>query len=283
MSAIMTTETNTDLLEAPDSTHTSVPAPATPSRALTKPSFFANVVTIAGREVRSYFDSLTAYVVIGITLLAVGGWMFAGDASFWKTDRATMVRMFEMLPWMITGIVAPGVTMRSIAEEKRSGTLELLITLPVRDSEVILGKYIGAMSLVLVLLVGSLLYPVAMFVWPWKLGVLDWGPVWSGYLGALLLSFASVSVGLFFSSITENQIVAFFITSFSLVGLTALGWAVESIPGWGGDVLAFVSFLTRFQPFARGQIDIRAVVYFLSIAIIFLVASFRSLESRKWS
>ncbi len=275
----MTTETNANLLDTPER------APAAPARTLTKPSFIANVVTIAGRELRSYFDSLTAYVVIGITLLAVGGFMFMGDdESFWKTDRATMVRMFEMLPWMIAGIVAPGVTMRSVAEEKRSGTLELLITLPVRDSEVILGKYIGAMSLVLVLLAGSLLYPVAMFTKPfWNLGVLDWNPVWSGYLGLVLLSLAAVSVGLFFSSITENQIVAFFLSSFTLLALTAIGKAVGSVQGWGGDVLAFVSILTRFQPFAKGLIDIRAVVYFLSIAAIFLAASFRSLESRKWS
>ncbi len=278
----MTThESDAKMLDESDDNGTSI-APA--ARATTgRPSFVSNVITIAGRELRSYFDSLIAYVVIAVTMTAVGGWVFLWESAFWKVDRASMDRMFEMLPWMLSGIVIPGVTMRLLAEEKRSGTLELLITMPVRDAEVILGKYIGAMSMILVVLLGSMLYPLAIFKWPWHLGELDWGPVWTGYLGLVLFSFAGVAIGLFFSSITDNQIIAFFITALVLMVLMAVGLAVESVRGKPGQVLEFISFLSRVTPFRKGMIDPRAILYFVSVAVVFTLLSFRSLEGRKWS
>jgi ABC-2 type transport system permease protein len=121
-----------------------------------------------------------------------------------------------------------------------------------------------------------------MFLWPWHLGALDWGPVWTGYLGLLLFMMSGIAVGMLFSSITESQIIAFFVTAAVLLGLHVIGNVVESLPGLAGDSIAFVSFQTRFAPFARGLIDTRAVVYFLSITVLCLVAAFRSLESRKW-
>jgi ABC-2 type transport system permease protein len=133
------------------------------------------------------------------------------------------------------------------------------------------------------LLLASVVYPLAMFVWPWHLGPLDWGPIYTGYLGLLLMSAAGVALGLFFSSITESQIIAFFMSVFSLLVLYSIGYVVEVWHNSAGDVISFVSFQTRYLPFARGIIDTRAVVYFLSIAIFGLLAAFRSLESRKWS
>src|SRR5437868_3538025 len=112
-----------------------------------------NILTIAKREFRAYFDSLVAYVVVAGSMLAVGLWFFAG---FWETNRASMTRLFVGLPWALCVIVIPLITMRTLAEEKRSGTLELLITLPVTDAEVILGKYFAALAIVLLLLVASL-------------------------------------------------------------------------------------------------------------------------------
>ncbi len=243
-----------------------------------------NILTIAQRELRSYFDSLVAYVVIGGSLLGMGIYFFLfQQGGFWQVDRATMTRMFEFMPWALAVLVIPLITMRALAEEKRSGTIELLITLPVTDSDVILGKYFAALAMVVILLVSTLAYPIAMFVWPWHLGVLDWGPVWAGYLGLFLFSSAGIALGMLFSSITESQIIAFFLTAGVMLFLVIIGTVVESMPGVAGDVIAFVSFESRYQPFSRGLIDTRAVVYFLSVTVLCLLVAFRSLESRKWS
>jgi len=240
-----------------------------------------NTWTIAKRELRSYFDGLVAYVVIGLSMLGLGVYFFLYQGGFWQVDRATMGRLFDVMPLAFCFVI-PLITMGVLAEEKRSGTIELLITMPVKDSEVILGKYFAALGLCTILLLASLTYPVAMFVFPWHLGPLDWGPVWTGYLGLFLFSSAGVAIGMMFSSFTESQIIAFFLTAGVMLLLYAIGFIVETVPGAVGDVISFVSFQTRFLPFARGLIDTRAVVYFLSIAVICLLVSFRSLESRKW-
>jgi ABC-2 type transport system permease protein len=255
-----------------------------------------NVFIIARRDLRAQFNSPVAYVVLGGTMLLLGVVFFliphisgviAG--SFWDIDRATMDQMFATLPLFLSIFVIPAVTMRSLAAEKGSGTLELLITMPVKDSEVILGKYAAALSMVLLLLAATLLYPFAMFVFPWHLGTLDWGPVWSGYLGCVCFSAAAVGVGMMLSSLTESDVVAFFMTLGVLGVVYAIGWIVsvwhtENATGSTLiDALGFISFQTRYQPFARGLIDTRAIVYFVSVTILCLLVSFRSLESRKWS
>jgi ABC-2 type transport system permease protein len=250
-----------------------------------------NILIIARRDLRAQFNSPVAYVVIGGAMLLLGvlffliprmgGGFFVG--SFWEVDRATMDELFKYLPLLMSIFVIPAVTMRSLAAEKGSGTLELLITLPVRDSEVILGKYVAACAMVFILLAGTLLYPIAMFKWPWHLGALDWGPVWSGYLGCALFSLAGVAIGMMISSLTESDVIAFFMTTGVLFVLYAVGWIVSVLPGAVGDALGFVSFQTRYESFEHGLIDTRAVVYFLSVTILCLLVSFRSLESRKWS
>ncbi len=256
---------------------------APPARAATAQTPFGkNVLVIALRELRAYFDSLVAYVVLGGSLLGLGVWFFLFQGGFWQVDRATMNRMFEFLPLALSFLVIPLITMRALAEEKRSGTIELLITLPVTDYDVILGKYFAALAMALILLVSTLVYPIAMFVWPWHLGALDWGPVWAGYLGLTLYATAGISVGLLYSSLTESQIIAFFLTAFTLILMQIIGYLVQFMPAWIGDPMAFVSFASRYEPFARGLIDTRAVVYFLSVAALCLLIAFRSLESRKW-
>src|SRR5579864_4176355 len=250
-----------------------------------------NILIIARRDLRAQFNSPVAYVVIGGAMLLlgvlfflvprIGGGFFMG--SFWELDRASMDQLFEYLPPLMCLFVIPAVTMRSLAAEKGSGTLELLITMPVRDSEVILGKYLAACAMVLVLLAATMLYPIAMFKWPWHLGALDWGPVWSGYLGCTLFSFAAIAIGMMLSSLTESDVVAFFMTAGVLSVLYIVGAMVSIVPGGWAGAIGFISFLTRYHGFARGLIDTRAVVYFLSVAIVCLLVSFRSLESRKWS
>jgi ABC-2 type transport system permease protein len=240
-----------------------------------------NTLTIALRELRSYFDSLVAYVVIGLSMLSIGTYFFLYQGGFWNIDRATMSRMFDAMPFALC-LVIPLVTMGVLADEKRSGTIELLITMPVKDSEVILGKYLAALAMCTILLLATLTYPVAMFVWPWHLGALDWGPVWSAYLGLFLMCGAGVAIGMVFSGITESNIIAFFSSMLTLLALYSMGFLVEKVPGWMGDSLAFLSFQSRYSPFARGLINTKDIVYFVSLAVLFLLVSFRSLESRKW-
>jgi ABC-2 type transport system permease protein len=121
-----------------------------------------------------------------------------------------------------------------------------------------------------------------MFVWPWHLGPLDWGPLWTGYLGLFCYCGAGVAIGMMFSSFTESQIISFFVTALVMLTLWGLGFLVDTIPGATGDAFSFISFQSRFLPFARGIIDTRALLYFVSIAVVCSLVSFRQLESRKW-
>lgn len=243
----------------------------------------AALVTIARREFRSYFDSPVAYVVICLSFLALGLMFFMYRGGFWQVDRASLQTMFDYVPFGLSCLVVPVVTMRLVAEETRSGTLEMLITLPVKDSDVILGKYLGALGLVLVLVLATLAYPVAMFKFPWVLGSLDYGPILTGYFGLILFSAAATAIGLLVSSLTESQAVAFFITFFVLVVLWFLGTVAETQPGTLGTVLSYVSFQSRMQGFNRGLIDTRDVIFFVSVTTIALVIAFRALERRKWA
>jgi ABC-2 type transport system permease protein len=241
-------------------------------------------LTIAKREFKSSFDSPLAYIVICIGLVMLGVFFFFVQ-DFWQADRATLVTLFDLAPRGLSLVIVPVVTMRLLAEEKRSGTLEMLITLPVRDYEVILGKFLGAWGLVLVLIASTVFYPLLMFKFPWHLGALDTGPMFSGYLGLVLYSAAAVSIGLLISSLTESQVIAFIITWALLAVLSILGWGATKVFPAGGarDVLTFISFDARLAPFSRGQIITRDVLYFVSIAVGCLMAAFRALERRKWA
>jgi gliding motility-associated transport system permease protein len=252
-----------------------------------------NILIIARRDLRAQFNSPVAYVVLGGTMLLLGVVFFVIPhmsvgaelvGGFWDIDHATVEQMFTYIPPLLSVFVIPAVTMRSLAAEKGTGTLELLITMPVRDSEVILGKYLAACTMVFVLLAATFIYPVAMFVWPWHLGALDWGPVWSGYVGCFLFTCAAVGVGMMFSSLTESDVVAFFLTTGTFVILYVIGAIAALFHGGAfADAVDFISFQSRYRAFPRGLIDTRAVVYFFSVAILCLLVSFRSLESRKWS
>jgi ABC-2 type transport system permease protein len=240
-------------------------------------------LTVAKREFKSYFDSPLAYVVICLGLFLLGIFFFLFHGGFWQIDRASLDRLFQYGATGMSLLIVPVVTMRLMAEEKRTGTLEMLITLPVNDAEVIVGKYLGALGLVSVLILATALYPIAMFKWPWHLGPLDIGPVLTGYFGLLLYSAAIVAIGLMVSALTESQVVAFFVTFIALLLLHQLSIIGEFAPARFGELMRTMSFDTNLQKFSRGLIDTRNVVYFLSITVFCLVMAFRSLESRKWS
>ena len=159
-----------------------------------------------------------------------------------------------------------------------------LITLPVKDSDVILGKYLGALSLVLILVVATLAYPAVMFGWPWNLGVLDWRAIWAGYLGLILLSAAATALGLLVSSVTNSQAVAAIVTFILLLMLWfVLGFVADKTGGTLGLALRFVSFDKRLDSFAKGLVDTRDILYFLTVTVVSLIVAFRALERRKWA
>jgi ABC-2 type transport system permease protein len=241
------------------------------------------LLIIAKREFRSYFDSPVAYVVICLSYLVLGFFFFLVGGGFWQVERATLSRLFELAPYGLAFLVVPVVTMRLISEEKRSGTLEMLITLPVKDSDVILGKYLGALGMLLVLVLSTAVYPLAMFWYPWNLGPLDPGPVLAGYCGLVLFCAAAASIGLLLSSLTDSQAIAFFLTVFVLLMLWFTGTFSRWVGGGAGNALNFIAFDSRLAGFTRGLIDVRDVVFFLSVTATCLMVAFRALERRKWA
>ena len=126
------------------------------------------------------------------------------------------------------------------------------------------------------------LYPIIMFKFPWNMGAFDWGPFWASILGLFLMGAAGIAIGMLFSGMTESQIVSYFATAATLLVLFFVGSLVQFVKGWPGEVISFFSFQTRYEPFARGLIDTRAIVYFVSVTVLCLLESFRQLEGRRW-
>jgi ABC-2 type transport system permease protein len=252
-----------------------------------RPSSASMVWTLAKREIGANLNSPITYIVIAASLVLFGLWFFFYKGGFWQIDRASMQRVFDTVPGGLCFLTIPLFTMRTLSDEKRVGTIELLITMPVKDSEVILGKFFGALAMVTLQIALIAAFPLVMFTRApfWHLGELDWSPFWVGMLGLFLLSAAGTAIGVMWSSFTESQILSFFATMLTLILLYAIGSVtiVEFLQGWPGDAISFISLQSRFEPFARGLIDSRAVIYFLSLTTLGLVVAFRSLESRKWS
>jgi ABC-2 type transport system permease protein len=265
------------------------PAPAAPAPAAAftrSGSGTKNIMTIAKRELAAYLNTPVAYILICVTLVLMGAYFFWYEGNVWAIERASMVRLLVSAPVLLCSLTIPLFTMRTLSEEKRMGTIELLITMPVTDSEVILGKYFAALAMVTIQLILLIAYPLVMFRFPYQMGGLDWGPFWAGMLGLFLMSAAGIAIGLMYSSMTENQIVSFFATAVTLSALYWLGPAlssIQSLKGQAADFFAFFSFQTRYESFARGLLDTRSIVYFVSIAVFGCLVAFRNLESRKWS
>jgi ABC-2 type transport system permease protein len=153
----------------------------------------------------------------------------------------------------------------------------------VKDSDVILGKFLGAFGLILVVIVASMAYPIMMFQAPWNLGPIDMGPVVSGYVGVTLFAAAAVAVGLLVSSFTESQAISFFVTVTALSFFWYSADLAENFLGGSSNLLHYISFKSRLSGFMRGLIDTRDLIFFLSITVLSLMVSFRALERRKWA
>ena len=233
-----------------------------------------NISPIFRRELRSYFNSPVAYVVI-VVFLAIIGWFFT--SNLFLMNVASMRVVFELVPLVFLFFV-PAITMRLLAEEKKSGTLELLTTKPVTDAEIVIAKFLAAWSLLAAALLPTLLYLVTMMA----LGSIELGPVVAGYIGLLLMGGAYIAIGLFASSLTENQIIAF-ITSFLIVlALFLMDKVLMYVPEGLASTLEFLSVDYHFSNIARGVIDSRDIIYFVSLLGFSLLLATVSLERRKW-
>ncbi|GAG97388.1 unnamed protein product [marine sediment metagenome] len=234
-----------------------------------------NTTTIALREFKSYLASPMAYVVTGIFLVLTGFFFQSSPTTYSETS----INGFLVWGSILLLLLASVLTMRLLAEERKMGTLELLLTAPVRDSEVILGKFLGSLGILTVMLVLTFYYPI-LLMW---FGDPDMGPIATGYLGLFLLGCTSLAVGLFASSLTSNQIVAAVVAGGVLCALWFLGMAADLLPEAMGEVISYLSLYYHFPDFMKGVIDTRGIIYYLSITVLFLFLAMRSLESSRWS
>lgn len=234
-----------------------------------------NVFTIAGKEFKSYLASPMAYVVTGIFLAATG--FFFGTSP--STYTQTSINGFLQAGVILILLFAPLLTMRLLAEERKLGTIELLLTAPVRDSQVILGKFLGSVYIMTVMLALTLYYPLLLMVF----GDPDIGPIVTGYIGMLLIGYTALAIGIFASSLTSNQIVAAVVAIGILLALYFVGFSSTFLPKALGDIIGYFSLSFYFPDFLRGIIDTRGIVYYLSITALFIFLAVRSLENSRWS
>jgi len=236
------------------------------------------VLTVFRREYAAYFNSPVAYIVVPIFLLVFGTFFFF-IPDFFVVNRASMRRFFDLAP-ILVAIFAPAMTMRLLAEERRSGTIELLSTMPLREDQIVVGKYLGALGLMTTAVALTLAYAVTTA----SLGDLDWGPILGGYLGIFLLAGAYLAIGTLTSSITDNQIVAFFVALF--IGICLFLVDVAAALYLPGSLLPFaelLSFNRHFQNIARGVLDIRDIVFYLSVIAFCLYSAVHVLRMRRLS
>ena len=237
-----------------------------------------NIATMARRELGAYFLSPIAYAVATVYLFATG--LAFGLGTFRNGAEASLRGLFEFWILLILVFVLPMLTMRLLSEEFRSGTIETLITAPISEVEVVLGKFFGAFVFYLVLLAALLMYPILLSLY----GPVDGQLLVCNYLGLLLVGAMFISVGLFFSAWTRHQIVAV-ILSFALLAIITfashgLAQAVEA--GWFRTVLQHVSVRTHFFDFVRGMVDMNHVVFFISTTCLFLFLTVKRLEMWRW-
>jgi ABC-2 type transport system permease protein len=234
----------------------------------------ANVSTIFRKEVRSYFNSAVAYVVI-VVFLGIVGWMYT--SSMFLINVASLRMMFEWIP-LVFLFVVPAITMRLIAEEKKAGTIELLTTKPLHDWEMVFGKFLAAWALIGLALLPTLIYYITVSF----LGTIDHGPVIGGYLGLMLMAGVYVAVGLLASSVTENQIVAFIVGLLLMFALFMMDKVLIFVPEFMTSIVEYLGVDFHFSNIARGVIDSRDIIYFLSLLGFSLYLTVVSLERRKW-
>lgn len=252
-----------------------------------------NVIAIADKEIRSYFASPIAYAMIGLFAVLFGvfflsslGFMLRVSLQAGMMQGAPPINVNEHMIRPLfgnTGVILlfflPMITMRSYAEEKRSGTIELLLSSPLTDLEILLGKFLGAVALLAMMLGVTALHVATLFLF----GEPELAPILSGYLGLLLMGASFISVGLLISSATRNQAVAAAVTFGVLLVLWVISWLGDPAAGTvSGQVLAYLSVLDHFDDFSKGVIDTSHVTYYLSFVALGLFLTVKSVDSVRW-
>jgi ABC-2 type transport system permease protein len=249
-----------------------------------------NVLAIANKELRSYFSSPIAYIIIGFFLLPFGVFFCLYLADFVK--RSVQMAQFggamNINQQVIRGVlqnatviilfIMPMITMRTYSEEKRSGTIELLLTSPVTDFEIIIGKFLGAFGLYIAMLAVTLPHMGILFYF----GSPEWRPLVAAYLGLLLMGGAFVSLGLLISSTTNNQIVAGIVTFVVFLLLWIVGWFADSAGPTIGPITSWLSITEHFDDFSKGIIDTQHVLYYLSLITFGLFLTAKSVDTERW-
>lgn len=238
------------------------------------------------KEINGFLNSLIGYIVIFVFLLTIGLflWIFP-DSSFnlLEAGYANLDPLFVITPWVYL-LLIPAITMRLFSEEKKTGTIELLLTRPLTEMQVVVAKYLAGVLLVIFSLLPTLIYYASVSSVSLPVGNMDHGAIWGSYIGLALLGACFVSIGLFASSLADNQVVAFII-SFFLCLVAYKGF--ESVSGLFGlgrasTIVFNLGINAHYLSLSRGVIDTRDVVYFLSVIFIFLVFTRTVIESRKW-
>ena len=237
------------------------------------------------KEIRSFLSSLIGYVVMGVFLLITGLflWVFPGDTNLLDMGFASLDSLFFVTPWVFIFLI-PAITMRSFSEERRTGTIELLLTKPLSEWHIVMAKYLAGLLLVWIALLPTLVYYITVYQLGNPVGNLDSGGIWGSYLGLFFLASAYVAIGLFCSSLTDNQIIAFLAAALlSFVMYSGF----QSIANFDllGSLDNFVGNLgmqAHFNSLGRGVVDSRDVVYFIIVSYLFLLLSRLVLLSRKW-
>ena len=230
------------------------------------------VIHIFRKEFSAYFISPIAYIVIAIFLL-ITGWFFF--ATFFIFNQANLRTFYTLLP-LVFAFVIPAISMRLISEEINVGSDEILLTMPVTFQDVILGKFLASVALVVAMLIPTFAYPLTVSL----MGQLDWGPVIGGYVGAVFLAAAFSAIGLFASALTRNQIIAFIIGLAICFTLTLLDKMLYFLPRSLLSVFAYLGADFHFQNIARGIIDSRDLLYFVSLCFAGLYGAYLALLQR---
>ena len=243
------------------------------------------MIALLKKEIFSFFNSLTVYIVVIVFLLAnsLFLWVFPGDYNVLDFGYANLDGLFAIAPFVFLFLV-PAVTMRLFSEENRSGTIEILLTKPLSDMQIIGAKYLASFSLVVFSLIPTLIYYYSVYQLGFPKGNLDVGAFWGSFLGLLFLGASFTAIGLFTSSLSNNQIVAFILAVF-LSAFFYMGFELVGSLGFQGGMELFLKSLgiqSHYASISRGVIDSRDVIYFISLVVFFLMLCKLKMESRKW-
>ncbi|MGM0529799.1 MAG: gliding motility-associated ABC transporter permease subunit GldF [Bacteroidota bacterium] len=242
------------------------------------------MVTLLKKEINEFFSTITGYIVVLVFLLAVGlfMWVFPGENNVLDSGYATLDTLFTLAPWIFLFLV-PAVTMRMIAEEKKSGTMELLMTRPISDLQIVISKYLAALILVVIALIPTLIYFYSVYQLGNPIGNVDVAGTVGSYIGLFFLAAIYVSIGVFASSLTGNQIIAFIIavliSFFFYMGFDFLSgmWLFSGIDTFIVDL----GINAHYKSMSRGVIDTRDVMYFLSVIVVFIFLTKTIIQNRK--